>query len=102
MTEVTGLDPVFMQGVYNLTAYKAVPNGRKVQKNKDGKRPSVFVAELYRFIKTQAQTNDLAVNDLYIIGISNRVLLTLQTIRASRTPHNPPKGRRCYTGAEWW
>ena len=44
MTEITGLDPVFVQNVHDLAANEAVPDGRKMQKDQNGQISPVLIA----------------------------------------------------------
>ena len=82
MTEIARGDPVFLENAYDLSADESAPDGRKVQKDEDGKIPSVRLTELYRLVKAHSQTDDLAVDDARIVNGSHGVLLPLL--------HEPP------------
>ena len=81
MPEIAGGIVVLMERINEGTAYEVQPNGREVEKYRHRRSCAIlsfiFIAELLSAVQREAQTNDLSVDDLFIIHRSNRHLLSL-------------------------
>ena len=75
VSEIAGANFVFMQHVHDLSANKAVPYGREVQKHKNREITTVAFLQFFCLLKAQPQTDYLAIDDPHIIHGSHSVLL---------------------------
>ena len=99
VTEVALAYAVFVENINKLAHYKVTPHGRKVKKNRDGKRITRLVSALglkpFRRVEAEAETRDLAVDDLRVIDIAHRDLTAFVGEPAARAADYPILNNIC-------
>ena len=93
MSEIAFFNVVFVENVDKFTHYEVAPNGRKMEKYRDGQSFTVLcltlVLKLSCRIETQLKSRHLAVDYLGVIDLANGDLLGFVWEPASRAADYP-------------
>ena len=77
MTVIAATNPIAVQKIKDLTAFKPVPHRRKMKKNQNFLVGMLTHAKCHSCVQAQFQAHHLSVDDLCVIDLANGLLLPL-------------------------